>query len=261
MKRICLFLLIVFLAASCSQNNNTTNTVMTSQQPDSTIGISASLSGMYISTAYLDALKETRSTKKSQKFANLSNAVISMIDGQAFLSTYWNFHEGGETYPVQLTSDKKIVVLGPQNNEPVYTLKNINDSMISLSDDKNEYILTRYTSDTILSSNEAIINSILLPDTYELNGKKIIFSKTGKVEGIDSLLSYSFNTDYNDAGMDFDFVFLTFKKDSLPQQFGYTFTDKSFQIFSLKCKTADVTNNDMCLEHTKGPVVYNFIKK
>lgn len=219
------------------------------------------LQGVYISTPYLDALKKTRSTKASQEYAVLSNVMIVQKNGEMLLSTFWNFHESGGTHPVKMTSETKGQTLEVDSQPPMYRFDMLDEKTVKISDESQQYLMTRCSDVPDVEACFQLINKILLPAQYDLNGQWVTFNSDGTVEGIPGLLSYRFNLDYYDAGMEFDKVFLTFSDKSEPEAFGYEITPDHLEIFELKCDGQDRTDRSSCIRYSRGPSRYWLTKR
>lgn len=214
------------------------------------------LRGAYISTPYLDALKKNRSTKASQEYAVLSNMVIVQKNGEVLLSTFWNFHESGGTHPVKMTSETKGQTLELESQPPMYRFDMLDEKTVKISDESQQYLMTRCSDAPDVEACQQLINKMLLPDKYDLNGQAVSFESDGTVNGIPGLLSYRFNLDYYDAGMEFDKVFLTFADKSEPEVFGYEITPDHLEIFELKCDGEDLSDPSSCMRYSRGPSRY-----
>jgi len=246
-----LYTMLLLLFVACNTKNTVENT--------SHVPHPAGLVGSYISQDYLNALDTTKSTLQSQQYAGLSSASI-MAEGDTLLFySNWNFHEGGVVYGIKMDSDTSGKIFS--DSTITYYLEIINDSTLRVFNSKDNFILSKYSNDPKAADVSKIINEKLLPENLSLNGHRVSFQNDGTVEGIDGLSKFNFNIDYNDAGMDFDKINLTFKNNPSSQEFGYVISGDTFEIYTLTCVEFDKYDSTVCLSHTKSSTLYKLLKK
>jgi hypothetical protein len=245
-----LYIILLLLFVMC----NTKNTI------ENTTGVShPGLIGAYISQDYLNALDTTKSTLQSQQYAGLSSASIMARGGALLFSGNWNFHEGGLVYAIKMDSDTSGKIFS--DSTLTYSLEVMNDSTLRVFNSKDNFILSKYSTDPKATDVSKIVNEKLLPKNLSLNGHHVLFKNDGTVEGIDNLSTFSFTIDYNDAGMDFDKINLTFKNNPSSQEFGYVISKDTFEIYTVKCIEFDKYDSTVCLSHTKSASLYKMLKK
>lgn len=203
--------------------------------------------GFWVYESYFEALQKTKSTKKAGEmgvddFYRISNdnSIMSM-----------NIHEGGADNIVLMTS-KNIGQIFSSDTTQLYSKVEFRNGLM-ISNGK-KYIKAFNNEDGF---NE-LVNSAFISGEYKVDGNKVELNKSGTIQGIDSILSYELNLDYNDAGMQLDKIYLRFK--NTPNAVPYTYQIKAdtLLISEILCKTFE---GDFCVEIEKGKLVYKLIKK
>ncbi len=249
-------LLVVFSCSNIENNSNSKTATIEEKKTE----VAQDYFGAYISSEYLRELGEHGSTKNAQEKAIMSNAYFESNDGIVILSNTWSFHEGGGTDKVMMTTDTKAIVVGETSLDTIYKIIFSNNSVI-IFDDKNRYELEKYDDNPKNKDCSNIINRTILSGEFFNEGNRITFNPNGEIIGNDSIKHYSFNTDYYDAGMDFDKIYLTFVNQNKPKAYGYRINTTEFEIFELKCEYFDPYVADFCMEHSMGKTIFNLKRK
>lgn len=260
MKRL-LTIISTFLLFSCT-NQNTTNEENNSDEIKTTkqFEFPADFLGAYICYEYLKELENHGSTKKAQEKAIMSTAGLYSEDGNIILSNTWNFHEGGGADYVKMVSESKAIVIGELSKDTIYSIVFSRKGEIIIKDEKASYRLTQFSTDYKNRDHSKIVNEHILPNDLLLNGNVVKFKPNGEITGLDSIISYSFNEDYFDAGMQVDMIYLSYVDNRPEETFGYSLTDSTFIISKLSCLEKD-EEYDYCLVRELGEPYLKFKRK
>ncbi len=260
MKRL-LTIILTILLFSCS-SQNTTNEENNSDETKTTkqFKFPADFLGAYISSEYLKELEYHGSTKKAQEKAIMSTAGLYSEDGNIILSNTWNFHEGGGNDYVRMVSKSKAIIIGELSKDTIYSIDFSKKGEIIIKDEKDSFRLTQFSSDYKNRDYSRIVNELILPNELLLNGNVVKFKPSGEITGLDSIISYSFNEDYFDAGMQLDMINLRYNDNRPEETFGYSLSDSTFTIFNLNCVEKD-EESDYCFVRERGEYYLNFKRK
>jgi hypothetical protein len=212
--------------------------------------------GYWLNTKYLESLRETKSTKKSQNVDPLSILYIYEEYGQPWVMRIWGFHEGSGANTLFLSESKGVV---KYENRVIYDIDFYSPDTLRLIDSIGSQTFVKYYDDG--TEPHTLINQTLFAGKYLLNGEPIELTELGEITGIDSLTHYRVNIDYNDAGMQFDIMYLTLRYFGNEVTLGYEFRGNTLEIFNLICKEYDDEEGEYCLIRAKGPTVYKLVRK
>ena len=219
------------------------------------------LYGSWLNKTYVDKVKETRSTKEAQDFSDLCLATIEQKGDTTFMTTSWNFHEGGEVIALTMTSANKAEPRSDhsQNSQFVVSLNADNSMHIAYGDQQTDYI--KYGPGTKYRNYTEILNEALFSGTYAFGDSTLVeFHNDGSLDGIDGYVSYVVNQDYIDAGMDYDKIYLT-STTGTDSTFGYQFHDDTLDIFRFGCLEYDPQDSTFCDELSRKENLYELIRK
>ena len=214
--------------------------------------------GAYISSDYLEELRKHGSTKLAQEKAVMSTATIENVDNGYYFASTWGFHEGSDSNRILMISGSKGVCVNSEG-DTLYHLDFSIQNELLVTGDNQKYHLIKFSTDTKNADFHEPINRLLLNDKFESGNGIIEFTREGKVIGLDSIKSYSFNLDYNDAGMEYDMIYLT-NKDDVVKYYSYSFQADSLLIFNLNCEKSLEEYPDNCVVHSMGDAVIKMKK-
>jgi hypothetical protein len=275
MKTRLFHLVISFVVLACSSKElneqlpqeSTSVTEATEELVDEKIEVPKSLYGYYINVAYLESLRSTKSAKESQEVSSLSIVEVLRKEEQAYLRTIWNLHEGGDNQPIYMETHQKGHVISSYDNEKLFDLRIKPNGNIVVSQGANIYELERFEPTSIewgFDVASSIVNQTLFEGQYQFGSKTVNLTRDGKVTGIDSIAAYYVNTDYIDAGMGFDKVYLSMKGKKYKgfgDEYGFEFRKDTLEIFRLNCLQYSSNDDDVCEDHSRGETVYLLVKK
>lgn len=215
--------------------------------------------GAYISVDYLEELKKHGSTKMAQEKATMSTATIDRIAHKSFFKNTWGFHEGSDSEQIHYISEVEGIVV-TNTGDTLYYLDFSRPDELVVTGDKERYHLIKYSSKAKNADFHEIINEVLLKGKFISQKDIIEFTSKGKVIGLDSVIAYSFNIDYYDAGMEYDMIYLTFEESEFEKYFGYSIKDDSLLIYRLNCDQMIEDNPSYCVKYSKGETIYRMKK-
>ena len=251
MKRLTILFLVVLVMGCTNQETSQEKNKPQAAPPKEEIPFPTEFLGAYISTDYLEELEKHGSTKKAQEQARMSTATLYQDGEDIILANTWNFHEGGGADFVKMISATKAIVIGELSKDTIYSINFSKSGAIQVNDEKDVFRLTQFSNDTEKSDYSPLVNTRILPGKLSLNNSPIQFKPSGAIVGLDSIVGYSFNEDYYDAGMQFDMIYLRYADDRPEATFGYIMEDKTFLIFELNCKVYD-KEHDLCVVTERG---------
>jgi len=196
--------------------------------------------GFWVNEEYLKTLRQTNSTKKASEldvddFYRISNDNSIMR---------LNLHEGGANNFLLMTTKSTGQIFSFDTTEAYFTVE-FKDNYLIIENKK--YIKAPANKNGFVE----LVNRTLFSGEYIIDGKTIKFKESGEIIGLDSIMHYEANLDYADAGMQYDKIYLQFKKEKKPRTYLYEFISDTLVIFNLDCLTMD-EENDYCLEVEKG---------
>jgi|GEM_PF-1925564 len=227
----------------------------------STFKVPTDLYGRWLNKTYVDKVKETRSTKEAQDFSDLCLATIEQRGDTTFLSTSWNFHEGGDILALTMTSANKAE--SDSTDDPyerfVVTLNADSSINIAHGEQDNDYI--KFGSGTKYRNYTEIVNEALFSGSYALGDSTLVeFHNDGRLDGIEGYVKYMANEDYIGPGMDYDQMNLT-SASGCDSTFGYQFHDDTLDIFRLGCVESDPEDSTYCLDYERKETIYELKKR
>jgi len=211
------------------------------------IALSKKHIGFWVNEEYFNELKATLSTKKAGEKGvddfykiSVNNSIMRM-----------NIHEGGDDNILLLTSENKGQIFSSDTVE-AYSEVVFKDGFMYAENKK--YIRT---TDGDHGFHE-LVNSAFISGKYLLDGYKVELNTDGTINGLDSIVSYKLNLDYNDAGMQFDKIYLQYNKESEPLTYLYLINSDTLIISEIDCKTLE---DDYCVEVAKGKSIFALKKE
>jgi hypothetical protein len=251
MKNLFKILAIVLIAGCSSQTEKTTeqNSDSTKKSVMNYVDLPEKYVGFWVYESYFEALQKTKSTKKAGEmdvddFYRISkdNSIMRM-----------NIHEGGADNIILMTSKSDGQIFSSDTTDTYYKVEFRDEFMIV---DGKKYIKAPNNENGF---NE-LVNSAFISGIYLLNGSEIEFKTNGVITGLDSIQNFELNLDYNDAGMQYDKIYLQFNNEKETRTYLYGFNSDTLIISNIDCKT-QAEDYDYCLEVEKGETIYKLIKK
>jgi len=236
---------------SCSSNTEKKEQTESKSEEIATIkfvALSDNHIGFWVNEEYYEALKESNSTKiagesGSDDFYRISNdnSIMNL-----------NIHEGGADNLLLMNSENKGQIFSSDTTESYSKIQFQNGTLLT---DSKKYIKAPNGENGF---NE-LVNSAFISGKYLLNGIEVEFKANGTLTGLDSIQKFELNLDYNDAGMQYDKIYLQFNNEKETRTYLYRFNSDTLTISKIDCKT-QAEDYDYCVEVEKGETVYKMIK-
>ena len=239
--------LILFTILSCANNENPDSNTLNDITPVN-VQLSNDKKGMWVAETYLNALKETKSTKKAS--ANGQDVFYNI--NQEGLIQVMSMHEGTNYEPLIMTSETEGKIYNLDTTEIKNKVVFSNDFLFV--DDKKFL----KAPDTSYSLNK-FVNQHLLSGKYSIDGTEIEFQTDGNISGWDEYYAFFVYLDYMDVAMDFDKIDFLIKDQKTPETFIYEFKSDTLFLRELICDYRD-EKSDLCQVIKPGPIKYVLIK-
>jgi hypothetical protein len=263
MKRILLLLLIASCAFSCvnpaaeQEAANKDSIVLNEPSPEATsdfrtLDTSLSFAGLWVNETYIDNIRKTRSPRQSQDvmescitIPSRTLQVTRMVEG---------FHEGAED----------VVVVKDRNSYKLYdaNLNTLQKELGLISPTRlkiGDQFFSRISHHDTTLTDLGILEELLFSGRYELeNGKEVIFTSDGRIQGLDGFERYDPLIDYTTSPLgNFDLVNMGPGKG---KDYGYRFKGDTLQIFGTICATPGEDSN-FCDSLVQGTMLYKLVRK
>ncbi|QAA81094.1 hypothetical protein EI546_04840 [Aequorivita sp. H23M31] len=225
-------LLSIIILASCNENHKK-NDVTIEESPVETRTPSEPaennetrtipFGGVWVNKKYVDKLMSTKSPKKSQDVVPIT-LMLFPTQLNKEVEVVMGFHEGTTAKITGGNGEYKIKF----QEEPAQTIDFKNGSIRTKN---NEFIKLK----SFGSKNDyKIVEQLLFAGKYDLNGKEVEFTPSGKIIGLAPFSNYSVLIDYYDAGMQVDQLRLG-KSAAESELYGFAFKKNQLIIYELKC--------------------------
>jgi lipopolysaccharide export LptBFGC system permease protein LptF len=242
-----LYLLICLILFGCELSSEELNENIKSEKTKTEyIDTPDELIGFWVNEEYLNALKQTRSTKKSSEMG--VDDFYKISDNNSVMRL--NLHEGGANNIILMTSKSNGQIFSADTTESYFKIE-LNNMYLVI--DNRKYIKSPVGL-------KEMVNNTLFVGNYMIDNKPVQLEENGKVIGLDSIVYYEANLDYADAGMQHDKIYLKFKNEKERRIYLYEFVSDTLKIFNVDCLTMD-EESDYCLEVEKGKEFLRLIKK
>lgn len=247
MIRSVLFPVLVIFIFSCGSD---TKPVQQSAAPAinfKTLSSPVPFSGSWISSSYLDNIREHQSPRIAQEG---SDDCFIQLPGSTLLPATMviNFHEGMPDL-VTVSNNGTYALWEKQNDtlsRALYTIDVVSADTIKLGG--KLFIKINPVSS---SEQPRILEEILFKGIYQAKkGGRVEFKATGEVSGLGKYKYYSPVIDYYDAGLQVDQIGLGETPDNL-EFFGFKFKKEKLELYTLKCTAYDAAE-ERCVEVTFG---------
>jgi len=223
-----LFLAIVLVACK--------PTTKTETQPEPTQEAAAPVkaepvpfAGDWLNEKYYNLIRDKHSPRDAQeKVERVFIRIPSHMNDTTVM--VYGFHESGPELVV-VKKDKSYGLFEIQGDSVAFPVHVISPDTVELGKEKFIRIHSAHGS----YGEALILEEILFKGKYKLTGGgDVEFDHAGKVTGLGDYKYYQVLTDYLDAGLDVDQVWLGKTKDSM-DHYGFKANDKTIKIFNLKC--------------------------
>ena len=251
--------IVVILLGSCKENSKEKELVEPDNTPktetpvkdektlDEVKATATGFGGIWINRKYVDRLLTTQSPKKSQDITPITMLVLP-DDYKKDATIILGFHEGATGKVVK--KDDLYQINYADSNEPPFTFS---IDKRGIKSKKDEFVKLKSSG---IKNDFRIAEQLLFAGKYNLEGKQVEFSTTGKVTGLDAFSYYSVIIDYYDAGMQVDQIRLG-KNAEESKLYGFTFKHDTLTIYELKCIDGD---EDFCDIVKLGKKLYTLKK-
>lgn len=245
-------ILICLLMIGCTsktEKNETVKSDIEEKIKPKYVGLSKKHIGFWVNEKYFKKLKETRSTKKAGEIG--VDDFYRISDNNSIMSM--NIHEGGSDNVILMNSEDDGQIFNSDTTEYYSKVKFQNEVLFILSE---KYIKAPNGKNGL----HELVNSAFMSGQYLLNETEIEFKPNGILLGLDSIQTFELNLDYNDAGMQYDKIYLHFSNEKEARTYLYSFNSDTLTISKIDCKT-QAEDYDYCLEVEKGEPIFKLIKK
>lgn len=245
LKNLTLFLLAAMAFFSCKK------------EPQAPVHVfPVKLYGFWVNEAYTEKLRVTGSPKAAQE--NLGLSVVQFFEkgGHTFVTTYWNFHEGGGVDTVFLTDAFSGMAYGGGTDTLRFELTDA--GTLKVQTGKELWTTVQYADTTGSPEPTELIRNIVFEGLYTSEKEDITFNSNGTLTGPDSLTHYEPLYDYIGPGMQLDQVMLG--NDAGMKPYGFAKTADGLEIFRLDCEVYD-ESGEYCESVKKGPVMFTLVKR
>lgn len=252
MQKIIVFIFSISLfVTGCTSRTEETNEQTTPEIEEvktesQSIDLPEQYIGFWISEAYFNALKQTKSTKKAgdmevDDFYKISgdNTIVKM-----------NIHEGGASNIIRMTSEVDGQIFNPDATK-AYAKVTFKEGYMFVGTKK--YIYTKNNENGF----RKLVNSAFISGEYRLGDTKVVFKNDGTITGLGKAISYQLNLDYNDEGMEYDKIYIQYKNEPKVSTYLYSVHGDTLIISAIDCL---VPEGDYCTEVAVGKTVYQLIQ-
>lgn len=234
MKLLLPFFLLTLLMSGCKPGGTTETQPEAPQETAAAPEINPAIpfAGDWLNEKYFDLIMDKHSPRDAQE--KVENVFIK-IPGHMKDTTVmiYGFHESGPDLVVQ-KKDKAYELWEVQNNaldKKAFSVTVLGPDTLQLGEDRFVRIHAAHGN----YGEALILEEILFKGKYELKGGGLVeFDHAGKVKGLGDYTYYEVLTDYLDAGLDVDQVWLGKTRDNM-DHYGFKMSDKNLKIFDLKC--------------------------
>jgi len=255
MKLFFPIILLVALLAACKHETK----VETQPEPPKPKEVNDAIpfAGDWLNEKYMNLIQDKRSPRDAQE--KVEDVFIKipahMRDTTRMI---YGFHESSADMVIVKKNDQYELweVQGDSLDKKAFTAQVIDADHLQLGEDRFVKINAAHGA----YQEPLVLEEILFKGHYKLKGGgDVEFTNSGKVTGLGKYKYYKVLTDYLDAGLDVDQVWLGETKDSM-DYFGFKSKDKSLKIFNLKC--LDYNKEDKRCERVNfGKLAYELMKE
>lgn len=212
------------------------------------------LSGEWVNTKYLNAVRKTKSAKISQD-ACIHSFIRFTNDTALFV---YSLHEG-ISVKISMLKQNSFICNFPENIKTKLYISN--DTLFFYENGTKESFFKYdiYANEDML--NDRLLNKEIFSGEYTIIdslNKKLIFQEDGTVTGFWNYKSFFIQYDYIDAGCNLDILYLRVEPIDR-YEYTWQFKNDTLQIYKLDCIEYDSINK-LCLETKKGKLIYRLLK-
>jgi hypothetical protein len=253
MKFLFPVLLLVVIAVACKPAKTETQPETT---PPAVVNEPIPFAGDWLNEKYFTLIQEKRSPRDAQE--KVENCFIK-IPSHTLDTTVmvYGFHESGPEIVVVKKNDQWELweVQGDSLDKKAWTAQVIDADHLQLGEDRFVKINSAHGA----YDEALILEEILFKGHYKMKGGgEVEFKNTGEVTGLGQYKYYRVLSDYLDAGLDVNQVWLGESRDSM-DYYGFKSKVKSLDIFHLKCLEFNKESN-RCEQVDFGKVAYSLTK-
>jgi hypothetical protein len=255
MKILFSTILLIALFAACKHETKTET------QPEATPPVEVNeaipFAGDWLNEKYFDLIRDKRSPRDAQE--KVENVFIQ-IPGHMRDTTVmvYGFHESGPDIVIVKKDNQYELweIQGDSLDRKAWTAQVIDADHLQLGEDRFVKINSAHGA-----YNEALIlEEILFKGHYKLKGGgEVEFKNTGEVTGLGNYKYYRVLSDYLDAGLDVNQVWLGETRDSM-EYYGFKSKDKTLDIYKLKCLEYN-KEDKRCEQVDFGKVAWSLTKE
>ena len=247
------FLLITLVAACKPGVKNESET----ETPVNEVNDAIPFAGDWLNEKYYNLIHDKRSPRDAQE--KVENCFIRipahMRDTTVMV---YGFHESGPDIVIVKKNDQYELweVQNDSLDRKAWTAQVIDADHLQLGEDRFVKINTAHGA----YDEPLILEEILFKGHYQLKGGgDVEFKNNGEVAGLGKYKYYGVLTDYLDAGLDVNQVWLGENRDSM-DYFGFKSKEKSLDIFTLKCLEYN-KEDKRCEQVDFGKIAYSLSKE
>jgi hypothetical protein len=228
MKVLIFILSFLTLLVACKPGAKTEAQPETPVQAEETIPFA----GDWLNEQYFNLIRDHRSPRDAQeKVENCFIRIPAHLKDTTVM--VYGFHESGPDIVIVKKNDQYELweVQGDSLDRKAWTAQVVDENHLQLGQDR----FVKINCSHGVYDEPLILEEILFSGHYQLKGGgDVEFKNTGEVTGLGHYQYYRVLTDYLDAGLDVDQVWLGDNLDSM-DYYGFKSKDKTLQLFALKC--------------------------
>jgi len=244
------------LVLACKPNAKTE----TETQPEPTAEAAAPVmkepapfAGDWLNEKYYKLIMDKHSPRDAQE--KVENVFIQIPEHMNDTTVMvYGFHESGPDLVV-VKKNNAYGLWEPQGDSIAFHVTALGPDTLQLGADRFVRIHSAHGN----YGEALILEEIMFKGKYKLKGGgDVEFDHAGKVKGLGDYKYYRVLTDYLDAGLDVDQVWLGKTKDSM-DYYGFKWNDKTLKIFNLKCLAYNKAEK-RCEQVDFGKVAYTLTR-
>jgi hypothetical protein len=254
MKLLLPTLLLFVLMMACKPTTKTeTQPEPVQEAAAPAVNESVPFAGDWLNEKYYNLIKDKHSPRDAQEKVE---RVFIKIPGHMKDTTMmvYGFHEAGP----ELVVVKKNNAYGlweVQGDSVAFAVHPLGPDTLQLGTERFVRIHSAHGS----YGEALVLEEIMFKGKYKLKGGgDVEFDHSGKVKGLSNYKYYQVLTDYLDAGLDVDQIWLGTTKDSM-DHFGFKMHDNNLKIFNLKCLEYNKVDK-RCEQVNFGKIAYTLEK-
>jgi hypothetical protein len=253
MKLLFPVFLLVVLAVACKPAKTETQP---EAAPPAEVNDAIPFAGDWLNEKYFTLINDKRSPRDAQEKVENCFIRIPAHTRDTTVMVY-GFHESGPNIVVVKKNDQYELweVQGDSLDKKAWTAQVIDANHIQLGEDRFVKINSAHGK----YDEALILEEILFKGHYKMKGAgEVEFKNTGEVTGLGKYKYYRVLSDYLDAGLDVNQVWLGESRDSM-DYYGFKSKGNSLDIYHLKCLEYN-KEDKRCEQVDFGKVAYSLTK-